>query len=208
MGDPLCGYDANARFHCIEFPVPEDLASEPFQRVVGVDPDEVLPALRRHLDRHGFPMVKIAKGRDEIFRATRLDPEHPWVQWAAGSIAKTAGARPAILPNSGGSLPNDIFSDVLAMPTIWVPHSYLGCSQHAPNERHRTRRPAAHGRPVLGFGRARHALTMRRSSINGSAPRANSPSLARRRFRQNSRVCPSISSPDAGRQRRLSGACS
>ena len=20
------------------------------------------------------------------------------------------------------------------MPTIWVPHSYLGCSQHAPNE--------------------------------------------------------------------------
>jgi acetylornithine deacetylase/succinyl-diaminopimelate desuccinylase-like protein len=102
--------------------------------VVGVDPDEVLPALRRHLDRHGFPMVKIAQGRDEIFRATRLDPEHPWVQWAAASIAKTTGARPAILPNSGGSLPNDIFSEVLGMPTIWVPHSYLGCSQHAPNE--------------------------------------------------------------------------
>jgi hypothetical protein len=56
------------------------------------------------------------------------------VQWAATSIAKTTGARPAILPNSGGSLPNDIFSEVLGMPTIWVPHSYLGCSQHAPNE--------------------------------------------------------------------------
>jgi acetylornithine deacetylase/succinyl-diaminopimelate desuccinylase-like protein len=102
--------------------------------VVDVDPDEVLPALRRHLDRHGFPMVRIAKGRDEIFRATRLDPDHPWAQWTAASIAATTGARPAILPNSGGSLPNDIFSEGLGMPTIWVPHSYLGCSQHAPNE--------------------------------------------------------------------------
>jgi len=23
---------------------------------------------------------------------------------------------------------------VLGLPTIWVPHSYPGCSQHAPNE--------------------------------------------------------------------------
>jgi len=102
--------------------------------VVGVEPEDVLPALRRHLDRHGFPMVKIERGRDEIFRATRVDPEHPWVQWAATSIAQTTGMRPAILPNSGGSLPNDIFSEGLGMPTIWVPHSYRGCSQHAPNE--------------------------------------------------------------------------
>jgi acetylornithine deacetylase/succinyl-diaminopimelate desuccinylase-like protein len=32
--------------------------------VVGVDPEEFLPALRRHLDRHGFPMVKVARARD------------------------------------------------------------------------------------------------------------------------------------------------
>jgi len=102
--------------------------------VVGVDPDAILPALRRHLDRHGFSMVKIAKGRDEIFQATRLDPDHPWAQWTSASIARTTGARPAILPSSGGSLPNDIFSEGLALPTIWVPHSYRGCSQHAPNE--------------------------------------------------------------------------
>jgi hypothetical protein len=23
---------------------------------------------------------------------------------------------------------------VLGLPTVWVPHSYPGCSQHAPNE--------------------------------------------------------------------------
>jgi hypothetical protein len=35
----------------------------------------------------------------------------------ADSIEKTTGKPPA-----------------LGMPTIWVPHSYPGCSQHAPDE--------------------------------------------------------------------------
>jgi acetylornithine deacetylase/succinyl-diaminopimelate desuccinylase-like protein len=102
--------------------------------VVGIDPHQFLPALRRHLDGHGFPMVQIAKGRDDNMTATRLDPEHPWARWAATSIAKTTNTKPAVLPNVGGSLPNDIFSEGLGLPTIWVPHSYPGCSQHAPNE--------------------------------------------------------------------------
>lgn len=102
--------------------------------VVGTEPETILPALRRHLDRHGFGMVKIAPAREEIFRATRLDPEHPWVQFARDSLAKTANAKPAILPNLGGSLPNDIFSEVLGLPTVWVPHSYPACRQHAPDE--------------------------------------------------------------------------
>jgi acetylornithine deacetylase/succinyl-diaminopimelate desuccinylase-like protein len=113
---------------------PRAWARGQLRTVVGVDPDEVLPALRRHLDRHGFPMVQIAKARDEIFRATRVDPDHPWVRWTAASIARTLNKPPAIIPNSGGSLPNDIFTEGLGMPTIWVPHSYRGCSQHAPNE--------------------------------------------------------------------------
>jgi hypothetical protein len=31
-------------------------------------------------------------------------------------------------------LPNDAFTDILGLPTVWVPHSYGGCSQHAPDE--------------------------------------------------------------------------
>jgi acetylornithine deacetylase/succinyl-diaminopimelate desuccinylase-like protein len=102
--------------------------------VVGIDPEQILPALRRHLDRQGFGMVKIAATRETLFNATRIDPEDEWVQWAVASIARTSGKKPAILPNLGGSLPNDIFTDVLGLRTIWVPHSYAGCSQHAPNE--------------------------------------------------------------------------
>jgi acetylornithine deacetylase/succinyl-diaminopimelate desuccinylase-like protein len=102
--------------------------------VVGIDAKNILPALRRHLNRQGFPMVKIEATREEMFHATRIDPEDPWVQWAVASIAKTSGKKPALLPNLGGSLPNDIFTDVLGLRTVWVPHSYPGCSQHAPNE--------------------------------------------------------------------------
>jgi acetylornithine deacetylase/succinyl-diaminopimelate desuccinylase-like protein len=102
--------------------------------VVGVDVEGVLPALRLHLDRNGFQSVQIAQTSNEVFYATRLDPEHPWVRWAVDSISRTTGKKPAILPNLGGSLPNDVFSDILQLPTIWVPHSYPGCSQHAPNE--------------------------------------------------------------------------
>jgi acetylornithine deacetylase/succinyl-diaminopimelate desuccinylase-like protein len=102
--------------------------------VVGIDPTQILPALRRHLDRHGFPMVKIAATRESIFNATRIDPDDEWVQWAVASLARTSGKKPAVLPNLGGSLPNDIFTDILGLRTIWVPHSYAGCSQHAPNE--------------------------------------------------------------------------
>jgi acetylornithine deacetylase/succinyl-diaminopimelate desuccinylase-like protein len=102
--------------------------------VVGTDPENFLPALRRHLDAHGFPMVRLERWKKGYFPATRLDPDHPWVCWAAASVAATTGVAPAILPNLGGSLPNDIFAVDLGLPTVWVPHSYAGCSQHAPNE--------------------------------------------------------------------------
>ncbi len=79
-------------------------------------------------------MVRIERWAKAYFPATRLDPDHPWVRWAAASIKQTTGKVPAILPNLGGSLPNDIFSKDLGLPTVWVPHSYASCSQHAPNE--------------------------------------------------------------------------
>ncbi|MEP3112825.1 M20 family metallopeptidase [Nisaea sp.] len=103
--------------------------------VVGTDPEEIVPALQRHLEREGFPQVtaKAVVERDYM-TATRLEPDHPLVEWAVASIKKTSEKNPTILPNLGGSLPNEVFSDTLGLPTIWVPHSYSGCSQHAPNE--------------------------------------------------------------------------
>ncbi len=102
--------------------------------VVGTEVDDILPALRRHLDRTGFDKVEIVAHARNSFPATRLDPNHPMVRFATASIEKSLGVSPDILPNLGGSLPNDCFAEVLDLPTIWIPHSYAGCSQHAPNE--------------------------------------------------------------------------
>src|ERR1700731_2130334 len=119
---PVNAIPGSARAHC------------QLRFVVGTDVDDVIPALRRHLDRHGFHNVEARVGRGSFFNASRLDPADPWVTFAKLSLERTAGKLPTILPNLGGSLPNDIFVDVLRLKTIWVPHSYAGCSQHAPNE--------------------------------------------------------------------------
>ena len=101
---------------------------------VDTDPATFLETLRRHLDASGLGLVKVEQSRADFFRATRLDPENEWVRWAAASIQRTTGTQPAVLPNIGGSLPNDCFADVLGLPTLWIPHSYPGCMQHAPDE--------------------------------------------------------------------------
>jgi len=100
--------------------------------VVGTDIDKVVPAIQRHFDKNGLAMVKVRAAQS--FAASRTDLGSPWIKWTADSIRQTTGKEPAVLPNFGGSLPNDVFSDVLGLPTIWLPHSYPGCSQHAPDE--------------------------------------------------------------------------
>ena len=102
--------------------------------VVGSRPQQFITAVRKHLDANGFEKIQIIEVRTSYGRATRLDSENPWVKWAVRSFENTSGQKPAFLPNLGGTLPNDAFSDILGLPTIWVPHSYGGCSQHAPNE--------------------------------------------------------------------------
>jgi acetylornithine deacetylase/succinyl-diaminopimelate desuccinylase-like protein len=121
-----------------EFPV-NAIAGKAWARcqlrfVVGIDPDDVVPALQRHMIREGYTEVKVTPAREAPMHATRLDPDSKWVRWAVASIQTTTGVKPAILPNLGGSLPNEVFADTLGLPTIWIPHSYAACSQHAPNE--------------------------------------------------------------------------
>ncbi|MES1162840.1 MAG: M20 peptidase family dipeptidase, partial [Rhizobacter sp.] len=101
--------------------------------VVGSDVANFLTHIRAHLDAHGFDDVEL-RSTEVHMAATRLDPDDAWVRWGLASMERSTGARPALLPNLGGSLPNDVFSETLGLPTLWVPHSYAACSQHAPNE--------------------------------------------------------------------------
>ena len=94
---------------------------------------EVLPALRRHLDKQGLTRARIVQAGIAPFNATRLEPDHPWVAWATTSLQQTlAPGTLTIVP--GGSAPSDIIEETLGLPALWVPHGYPGAHQHAPDE--------------------------------------------------------------------------
>jgi acetylornithine deacetylase/succinyl-diaminopimelate desuccinylase-like protein len=105
--------------------------------VQGSKREEFLPALRRHLDAHGFQRVEITPpppGNAIDFKASRTEPDHPWALWTAAAMERASGRKTAVIPQLGGSICNDLFTETLGLPTMWIPHSYGACSQHAPNE--------------------------------------------------------------------------
>lgn len=104
--------------------------------VAGTDAAAVLPALRAHLDQHGFGMIEVRQNTARFggFAAAATPPDHPWAVWARGALERTANTPPAVIPSMGGSICNELFTDLLDMPALWIPHSYAGCSQHAPDE--------------------------------------------------------------------------
>ena len=119
-----------------DFPInaipPSAKATMHMRFVVGTDVSRIAEVVREHLAAHGFADIEV--GEVVVMAATRLDPDNAWVRFAQASIERTTGAPPVLLPNLGGSLPNDVFADILGLPTVWVPHSYPACSQHAPDE--------------------------------------------------------------------------
>ncbi|NUL60060.1 M20/M25/M40 family metallo-hydrolase [Brevibacterium luteolum] len=100
--------------------------------VLGTDPEAVVPAIRTALTRAGIRNVEVRA--EEGMAATRLSPDHPAVTAAACAITSATGREPAVLPNLGGTIPNAVFSQTLNLPTVWIPHSYPACNQHAPDE--------------------------------------------------------------------------
>jgi acetylornithine deacetylase/succinyl-diaminopimelate desuccinylase-like protein len=100
--------------------------------VVGTEVGRLREAVQQHLAAHGFGDIDVSE--PELMAATRLDPRDPWVDFVAASVQHSTGQAPVRLPNLGGSLPNEVFADILGLPTVWLPHSYAACNQHAPNE--------------------------------------------------------------------------
>lgn len=98
------------------------------------DHTRFLPALRAHLDAHGFQQIEISAVQDNFFPAWRTDPDNPWVDWTVSSVARTTGTAPLVVPNSAGGLPSELFGSALGCPILWIPHSYSGCRQHGPDE--------------------------------------------------------------------------
>ncbi len=123
-GNPVNAISPAARAHC------------QLRYFAGTSEDRIMPALREHLDAHGFANVQIETPETNAasFAASRTEPDHSWVDFVRTSVRQTNGCDPVILPSMGGSICNDLFTHLLGIPAIWIPHSYAGCSQHAPDE--------------------------------------------------------------------------
>ena len=111
---------------------PNARASLQLRFVVGSQAGRIRELVLAHLADNGFDDISCSE--PVVMQATRLDPDNAWVRLALHSLEHSTGIQPALLPNLGGSLPNDVFACILGLPTVWVPHSYPACSQHAPNE--------------------------------------------------------------------------
>ena len=119
-----------------DFPVnaipPRAKATMHMRFVVGTDTSSLQQVVKDHLAARGFGDVEV--GEAVVMHATRLDPDNAWVRFTLASLERSTGHPPVLLPNLGGSLPNDVFADILGLPTVWIPHSYAACQQHAPDE--------------------------------------------------------------------------
>jgi acetylornithine deacetylase/succinyl-diaminopimelate desuccinylase-like protein len=116
---------------------PKAVANCQLRFIAGTDTGNVVPALERHLQAKGHHLVKVMPPpaiNDGSFGASRIEPDHPWARFVGGSLQRSSNRKPAVIPSTGGSICNDIFTDDLGMPTIWIPHSYASCSQHWPDE--------------------------------------------------------------------------
>ncbi len=102
--------------------------------VVGTDTNKVISSLRDHLDQNGFNDIKIITENAINFEASRTNLNNIWLKKVEHILEEFHRGKIHVIPNLAGSLPNNCFTDILGIPTIWIPHSYKECSQHAPNE--------------------------------------------------------------------------
>ena len=103
-----------------------------FRLVPDQTPEQVLKALRVHLDNRGFSDVKINFLGGEA--PARTDPDDPFIKLVADTALPVYGVPMQIIPMSGGSGPNHAFVHHLKLPVATAGVGYPGSQAHAPNE--------------------------------------------------------------------------
>jgi len=103
-----------------------------FRLVPNQTPEEVLRALRAHLDAEGFADVEITYLGGEA--PARTDPNHPFISLVVNTAEAVYGRPMQIVPMIGGSGPNSAFIHHLGLPIATAGLGYPGTQAHAPNE--------------------------------------------------------------------------
>jgi acetylornithine deacetylase/succinyl-diaminopimelate desuccinylase-like protein len=103
-----------------------------FRLVPDQEPQDVLKALRTHLDANGFSDVQITFLGGEA--PARTDPDDPFVKLVCDLAPEIYGKEMKLIPLSGGSGPNSPFVHELGLPVATAGLGYPDTRTHAPNE--------------------------------------------------------------------------
>jgi acetylornithine deacetylase/succinyl-diaminopimelate desuccinylase-like protein len=103
-----------------------------FRLVPHQDPDEVLAALRSHLDQEGFGDVVVR--RLGAMWPERVPLDDPLVHLTARAAEQVYGLPSQIRPIGGGSSPVYAFTEPLGIPVVTAGVGYAGNRTHAPDE--------------------------------------------------------------------------
>ncbi|MEX1078328.1 MAG: M20/M25/M40 family metallo-hydrolase [Homoserinimonas sp.] len=99
--------------------------------VPGQDPDQVFTLLQEHLRQHAgaVELVRLSSGP-----ASRTPIDNPYVSLLARAVEQATGREPFVVPSLGSTLPNYVFTDILAMPSVLLPYANADQNNHAANE--------------------------------------------------------------------------
>lgn len=115
----------------------EAMAKIDMRLVPDQDPDEVFALLQAHVERHGSSVELV---RLSSIPPSRTSLDDPYVSLIASAVTQATGQAPFVVPSLGSSLPNFVFTDILAIPSVLVPYANPDQSNHAANENLELRR--------------------------------------------------------------------
>ena len=95
------------------------------------DPDEIFDLVEKHVKKH-LPEAEVIK-HGKMY-PSRTDLTLPVSKTIVAAVAKAWGTDPVVVPLSGASCPEYVFTKILEIPTVSVPYANPDESNHGPNE--------------------------------------------------------------------------
>lgn len=109
----------------------EAVAKCDIRLVEAMEPEAVFAAVEAHVARHA-PDVQVV--RQGAMAPSKTPMETPVAEVLRQAVTAARGAPVLEIPSMGGSLPDYVFTKILAVPAFVVPYGNADEANHAPNE--------------------------------------------------------------------------
>jgi len=109
----------------------EAVAKCDIRLVPDMTPAQVLACVRAHVARHAPEVEVIDRGG---MLPSRTPIEQPFTAAVIDAIRLARNEEPLVVPSSGGSLPDYVFTGILGLPAFTTPYANADEANHAPNE--------------------------------------------------------------------------